>query len=51
MTQLEDAIAQATWLEEQTGLTVDDLWTTDPNQFDVLAREWREEHPLNQLGG
>lgn len=52
LSQLDDAIAQADWLATESGHeSVDDLWRSDPDLFTALAQEWRDDHPLNQLGG
>lgn len=49
---LADAIDQADWMTEESSYnTVDELYQTDPDLFVNLAREWREEHPMANLGG
>ena len=48
----DDAITQADWLTDQSGFsTLDDLWHGDPGLYEALAREWREDNPLADLGG
>jgi hypothetical protein len=48
----DDAIAQADWLTSQSGYDdLNDLWLSDPDLYTALAREWREDNPLNNLGG
>lgn len=49
---IQDAIDQADWLAAESGYTdTNDLWASDPQLFVTLAIEWREEHPMSQLGG
>jgi len=44
--RLQAAIDQADWLAAESGYTtVDDLWLSDPDLFEALATEWRNDHP------
>jgi hypothetical protein len=42
--QLNDTIAQATWLAAESGYAdIEELWLSDPDLFVSLAQEWRQE--------